>query len=69
MDEKLAELAPRPWRIVDHTTDRGGGYFSIVDANLNRICDFFPFAARDGRGKEATLALARQIIEWEKTNV
>ncbi len=70
MDKKLAELAPQPWRIEDHTTDHygGGGYLSIVDATGNRICDFFPFAHPDGRGKEATLALAQQILNWEQTN-
>lgn len=67
----ITELAPHPWRIADHTTDRygGGGYVTIVDANLNRVCDFFPFAALGGRGKEATLALARLIIEWERASV
>jgi hypothetical protein len=68
MDENITELAPHPWRIADHTTDRGG-YLSIVDANLNRICDFFPFAGQGGRGKEATMALARQIIEWERAAI
>ncbi len=68
MPENITDLAPHPWRIADHTTDHygGGGYLSIVDANLNCICDFFPFATQGGRGKEATMALARQIIEWER---
>jgi hypothetical protein len=71
MPENIVELAPHPWRIADHTTERygGRGYLSIVDANLNRICDFFPFAGEGGRGKEATLALARQIIEWERASI
>jgi len=66
-----ADQAPHPWRIEDHTTERygGGGYFSIVDATGNRICDFFPFAGNGGRGKDATLDLARQIINWERANV
>ena len=71
MDEPMS-YAPHPWRIADHTTEHhggGGGYLSIVDANLNRICDFFPFAGAGGRGKEQTLALARQIIEWEMAHV
>jgi hypothetical protein len=65
---RIAEIAPGQWRIADHTTDRygGGGYLSIVDATGNRVCDFFPFANQGGRGKEATLVLARQIIEWER---
>ncbi len=60
MDEHIAELAPHPWRIADHTTNRVG--------YLNRICDFFPFAAEGGRGKEATLALAQQILDWSNTS-
>jgi hypothetical protein len=60
------ELAPHPWDIEDHTATRRAGYFSIVDADGNRICDFFPFAGKGGRGKGATLAIARQIIEWER---
>ncbi len=67
MDEHIAELAPHPWRIADHTTNRVG-YLSIVDGNLNRICDFFPFAGQGGRGKEATLALAQQILDWSNTS-
>jgi hypothetical protein len=68
MAENIAELAPHPWQIADHTS-KNGGYLSIVDATLNRICDFFPFAGQGGRGKEATLALARQILEWERASV
>jgi len=37
-----------------------------VDASGNRICDFFPYAGVGGRGMDMTLALARQIIEWER---
>jgi hypothetical protein len=60
--------APHPWRIEDCTTERhgGSGYISIVDASGNRICDFFPYAGVGGRGMDMTLALARQIIEWER---
>jgi hypothetical protein len=68
MADIITELAPHPWRIADHTS-KNGGYLSIVDGNLNRICDFFPFAGQGGRGKEATLALAEQIIEWERASV
>jgi hypothetical protein len=72
MDENIAELAPHPWRIADHTVERHGvegGYLTIVDANLNRICDFFPFAGEGGRGKAATLALAQQIVDWERASI
>lgn len=60
-------VAPHPWRIEDHDSERWG-YLSIVDATGNRICDFFPHAGKGGRGRDATLALARQIIEWEQAN-
>ena len=57
--------APHPWRIEDHNSERYG-YLSIVDATGNRVCDFFPHAGKGGRGRDKTLALARQIIEWER---
>lgn len=68
---KTTDPAPHPWRIEDYTSEaRGGrGYFSLVDATGNRICDFFPFAGAGGRGKEVTMAIARQIIIWERENV
>jgi hypothetical protein len=71
MHENITQLAPHPWRIDDRTVERHGiegGYISIVDATGNRVCDFFPFAGQGGRGKEATLALAQQILNWEQTN-
>lgn len=58
--------APYPWRIEDHTsTQHGadGGYLRIVDAAGTPICDFFPFAAKVGRGKAEALDLAREIID------
>lgn len=61
--------APYPWRIEDHTsTQHGpvGGYLRIVDAAGTPICDFFPFAIKDGRGKDEALDIARQIIEWQR---
>jgi hypothetical protein len=67
MADQTTDLAPHPWRIEDHNSERYG-YLSIVDARGNKICDFFPHAGKGGRGPEATLALARQIIEWERAN-
>jgi hypothetical protein len=55
--------APHPWRLEEHNI-QSHGYLSIVDATGNKICDFFPFAGRGGRGRNATLALARKILEW-----
>jgi hypothetical protein len=66
--ESYTTVAPHPWRIEDHDGERWG-YLSIVDATGNRICDFFPKAGKGGRGYPATLALARQLIEWERANV
>ena len=57
--------APHPWRLEDHGSERWG-YLSIVDATGNRICAFFPHAGQGGRGREATLALAVKILEWER---
>ncbi len=58
--------APHPWRIEDHDSERWG-YLSIVDATGNRVCDFFPHAGvGGGLGREATLALATKILEWER---
>jgi hypothetical protein len=65
MTEQI-DPAPLPWKIVDHTRDknRRSGWISIVDADLNTVCDFFPYAAKGGRGHDATMALARQILGW-----
>jgi hypothetical protein len=60
MDDDWRSFAPAPWRIEDHM-GRGWGYFSIVDARGLRVCDFFPDAAKDGRGRDSALELARQI--------
>jgi hypothetical protein len=61
-DELDRTDAPHPWRIETHGSERWG-YLSIVDATGNRVCDLFPYAAVGGRGKEATMAIARQIVE------
>jgi hypothetical protein len=53
------EIAPRPWRL-DAPNQR---YMQIVDANGNPICDFFPFAAKGGRGWQLTKAVAELILE------
>jgi hypothetical protein len=63
---ETTDLAPHPWRIEDHNSQRYG-YLSIVDARGNKICDFFPHALA-GRGPDVTLALAQKIIEWERAN-
>jgi hypothetical protein len=67
-DDSKTTDAPHPWSIEDHTDERHGGrgYLSIVDAAGNRICDFFPWAAKGGRGLEATLRLARLVLQWER---
>ncbi len=57
--ELTTEAAPLPWRIEEPNRQ----YFSIVDAAGNRICDFFPFAVRGGRGRTTTLFIAQKIID------
>lgn len=54
--------APHPWRVEDHNSERHG-YLSIVDATGRRICDFFPYAGRGGRGRDATMVIAEHIVE------
>jgi hypothetical protein len=63
--ETTDDWAPHPWRIQDHDSERYG-YLSIVDADGNKVCDFFPNAAKGGRGRRATLAIAVKILEWER---
>ncbi len=58
INRMVTDGAPRPWRIEEPNKH----YFCIVDATGNRICDFFPFAAKGGRGREMTLAIAEMIL-------
>lgn len=67
MTLETTDPAPHPWRIEEPVSPRQSkGYFSIVDAAGNRICDFFPFAGKGGRGWDATIEIAQQIIRWER---
>jgi hypothetical protein len=58
---KSAEVLFRPWIIKRENQY----WFSIVDATGTRICDFFPVAS-GGRGWDATLEIAGQIIRWSR---
>jgi hypothetical protein len=51
--------APRPWKAQAPNKY----YLQIVDAEGIPVCEFFPFARYGGRGWNATLAIAQQIVE------
>ena len=50
--------APLPWK----AQAANKYYLQILDASGVPVCDFFPFAVY-GRGWDATMAIAQQIVE------
>jgi uncharacterized protein YcgI (DUF1989 family) len=60
IDRALVAEVPLPWRVVAPNKQ----YIQIVDAGGNRVCDFFPFAQKGGRGWDRTQAIADQIVRW-----
>jgi hypothetical protein len=60
----MTDMLFRPWRVVDHTHSKHGGYIEIRGANDESICQMFPHAGRGGIGVENARRIAQAIVSY-----